>query len=109
MAKLRLHLANKLPGTQAFAMGRMTAAMLRFDLERAGIPYKDPATGEYFDFHSLRTQCATNLFRGGAHPAVAQARMRHCTIELTMGVYTKLDQDDQAEALKAMPKLSAGA
>ena len=108
-AKLRLHLANKLPGALAFSMGRMTAAMLRFDLARAGIPYEDPETGEVFDFHSLRVQCATNLARANVHPALVQKRLRHCTMDLTMNVYTKLSDEDQAAAVEAMPKLSTGA
>ncbi len=62
-----------------------------------------------FDFHALRVQCASSLARGGAHPAVAQARMRHSTIEMTMNLYTKLGQDGQQAALDAMPKLTVTA
>lgn len=106
---LRTHLRSKLPNAPAFNVPRRTADMLKRDLELASIPYVDPDSGEYFDFHSLRVQCATNLARGGAHPAVAQARMRHSTIKLTMDTYTRLGHDDQASALEALPKLSAGA
>lgn len=103
---LRTHLANKLPNAKAFTLPIRSADMLKDDLERAGILYRDPNTDEVFDFHSLRVQCATNLARGGAYPAVAQARMRHSTIELTMNTYTRLGQDGQTEALAALPKLS---
>ena len=83
--------------------------MIRADLSREGIPYRDPVTNEVFDFHSLRVQHATNLARGGAHPSVMQARMRHSTIQLTMDVYTRLGKDGQTAALDALPRLSAGA
>ena len=108
-ASLRTHLRSKLPSAPAFNVPRRTADMLKHDLELAKIPYIDPESGEVFDFHSLRVQCATNLARGGAHPSVAKAIMRHSTIKLTMDVYTRVAREDQASALEALPKLSAGA
>lgn len=108
-AQLRTHLASKLPSAAAFTLPGRTADMLKADLERAGIPYRDPDTGEVFDFHSLRYQCASNLARGGAHPSVMQARMRHSSITLTMNIYARLGQDGQAAALDALPRLSVGA
>ena len=75
----------------------------------AGIPKVD-ATGDVFNFHALRTQTGTDLARGGAHPAVAQRRLRHATVQLTLDVYTKLGLDEhQDAALKALPKLATGA
>ena len=95
-------------GMAALNVPYKTAEMLRTDLERAGLPYIDDA-GEVFDFHSLRVQCATNLARGGAHPTVAQARMRHSTIKLTMDLYTRVNPGERsAAALEALPNLSTG-
>ncbi|MEE9128453.1 MAG: tyrosine-type recombinase/integrase [Phycisphaerales bacterium] len=108
-AQLRTHLAKKLPSAAAFTIPGRTADMLKADLGRAGVPYRDPDSNEVFDFHSLRYQCASNLARGGAHPAVMQARMRHSSITLTMNVYTRLGQDGQTAALDALPRLSVGA
>lgn len=106
---LRRHFAKKLPAAAAFNMPKKTAVMVRRDLERAGIPAVD-ATGGVFNFHALRTQTATDLARGGAHPAVAQRRLRHATVQLTLDVYTKLGLDEhQDAALKALPKLATGA
>lgn len=109
VAQLREHLRNKLPSAPAFKMPTKQAMMLRFDLERAGLPYRDPDTGEYFDFHSLRVQTGTDLARGGAHPKAAQQRMRHSRIDLTMDIYTKLGLDEQDDALDALAKIAAGA
>ena len=107
-SRIREHLRTKLPGAQAFNVPQRTAEMLRSDLERAGLPYVDDA-GEVFDFHALRVQCATNLARGGAHPTVAQARMRHSTIKLTMDTYTRVNPGERsAAALEALPNLSTG-
>ena len=108
-AQLRTHLAKKLPSAAAFAIPTQTAEMIRADLKRAGIPYRDPETGEVFDFHGLRYQCAANLARGGAHPSVMQSRMRHSSVELTMNIYARLGKDGQTAALDALPRLSAGA
>ncbi len=107
--QLREHLRKKLPSAPAFKMPTKQAMMLRFDLERAGLPYRDPDTGEYFDFHSLRVQTATDLARGGAHPKAAQQRMRHSRIDLTLDIYTKLGLDEQDDALDALAKVAAGA
>src|SRR5205085_863821 len=43
------------------------AAMLRVDLETAGIPYRDDA-GRVFDFHATRGQFITRLAKSGVHP-----------------------------------------
>lgn len=107
-ARLRSHLKRKLSQAKAFTIPRRTADMLRKDLERAGISYRDE-DGAYFDFHSLRVQCASSLARGGAHPAVAQARLRHSSIRLTMDLYTRLGADEQTAALAALPRLTVGA
>ena len=107
-ARLRAELRTKTPAAAAFVVPQKTAAMLRADLERAGIP-SVADDGSVFDFHSLRVQCATDLARGGAHPAVAQARMRHSKIDLTMSTYTRLGRGDQAAALDALPRLTIAA
>lgn len=109
-ARLRIQLRNKLPTAPAFNLPKRTADMLKDDLRRAGIEYIDSETAEYFDFHSLRVQHATDLARGGASVAVAQARMRHSDPKLTMNIYTRLGKDGQTAALAALPKrsLSAG-
>ena len=107
-ARLRAELRTKATAAPAFVVPDRTADMLRADLERAGIPYA-AEDGSVFDFHALRVQCATDLARGGAHPAVAKARLRHSTIELTMGTYTRLGMDDQAAALDALPRLTVAA
>lgn len=109
VVQLREHLRNKLPSAPAFKMPTKQAMMLRFDLERAGFPYRDPDTGEYFDFHALRVQTGTDLARGGAHPKAAQQRMRHSRIDLTLDIYTKLGLDEQDDALDALAKVAAGA
>jgi integrase len=57
------------PGS--WAAKRHAAAMLRIDLEAAGIAYRD-GHGPVFDFHVLRDQFATGLARAGVHVRVAQ-------------------------------------
>lgn len=74
------------------------AEMLRLDLERAGIPYKD-AEGRVFDFHSFRHQYITTLVTGGIHPRLAQELARHSSPELTMKRYTHLNVFDVDQAV----------
>lgn len=49
------------PGATVFPLPQSTAHAMRIDLEKAGIPYKDPDSGEYADFHSLRHTFLTRI------------------------------------------------
>jgi integrase len=80
------------------------AAMVRIDLEAAGIDYADERD-RCFDFHALRGQFITMLALGGVHPKVAQVLARHSTITLTMDYYTRLEVRDVAGALDKLPAL----
>ena len=82
------------------------AAMLRFDLEAAGVPYTD-ADGRDFDFHALRHQFITMLARSGVHPKDAQALARHSTITLTMDRYTHVGLRDMGAAVASLPGMQA--
>ena len=79
------------------------AKMLRADLARAGIPYRD-AGGLVFDFHALRCQCATLADQAGVTPRVVQKLMRHSTLELT-GRYTRPRAVDLNRATESLPSL----
>ena len=91
-------------GVPAFPLPDRGAAMLRRDLDAAGIPYRDEA-GQVFDFHSLRCQCATLADQAGVSPRVVQRMMRHSTLELT-GRYTRPRVADLERAADALPNLA---
>jgi integrase len=91
-----------------------TAPMVRFDLANTvvmdangkeilpAIPYVDEH-GEYFDFHSLRHQCASLLAMNPETPeAVRQKAMRHKTPAMTRH-YSHAFEDQQREAIESMP------
>jgi integrase len=59
--------------------------------------------------HSLRHSFATLLSQAGIGPRVAQAAMRHSTIDLTMSVYTDPRLLDVAGAIAVLPVLRVGA
>ena len=80
------------------------AEMLRFDLEAAGIPYRD-AEGHVCDFHALRHSYITLLAKSGIHPKLAQELARHSDIRLTMNVYTHARLHDMAGAVDGLPAL----
>jgi hypothetical protein len=82
------------------------AVMLRFDLERAGIPYRDRGK-LVFDFHALRCQCATLADAAWVTPRVVQKLMRHSTLELT-GRYTRPRAVDIEKAAETFPSLRPG-
>ena len=71
-------------------------------LDAAGIPYRDPQ-GRVYDFHALRHQYITDLYRAGAHPKVIQTLARHSTIRLTMDRYTHAPDEDLQAALEGLP------
>lgn len=97
-------LADLGPDAPVFHLPRQKGAMmLRADLARAGIPYRD-ASGLVFDFHSLRCQCATLADAAGLSPRVVQKLMRHSSLEMT-GRYTKLRAVDIAGAAARFPCL----
>jgi integrase len=75
------------------------------DLEFAGIPKKDDR-GRTVDIHALRHTFGTHLSKAGVAPRVAQAAMRHSSIDLTMNVYTDPRLLDVHAALDSLPELS---
>jgi integrase len=85
----------------------VTQAMLKIfvrDLAYAGIPKLDDR-GRTACLHSLRHTFATLMSCGGVAPRVAQAGMRHSTIDLTMTTYTDARLLDVAGALEVLPNL----
>jgi integrase len=80
------------------------AAMVRRDLEAAGIPYRD-AAGRVFDFHSLRCELATLADAAGVSPRVVQRLMRHSKLEMT-GRYTRPRAVDIEAAASMLPALT---
>jgi integrase len=85
----------------SWAKRRRAGKILKRDLKRAGIEYRD-ASGRVVDFHGLRYTFITTLAKAGVHPAKAQRLARHSTITLTMDVYTALDLDDLREAVAGL-------
>ena len=79
------------------------AAMLKPDLELAGIEYE--TEDGVADFHSLRHTFGTLLARSGVSPQDAQKLMRHSDINLTMGIYTHLKLSDKAVAISKLPPI----
>jgi len=77
--------------------------MLREDLAKAEIPYRDP-DGRVFDFHSFRHQFISSLSEADVHPRTAQQLARHSTIELTMKRYTHLALRNIMGAVKSIPE-----
>lgn len=74
------------------------------DLAAAGIPKRDDR-GFTVDVHALRHTFATHLVAAGVAPRVAQAALRHSSLELTMQLYTDPRLLDVAGALAALPAL----
>ncbi len=81
---------------------KATGMMVRKDLERAGIPYKDEK-GRVADFHAAgRHSYITQLIRSGASIVEAKELARHADVRMTMR-YTHIGIDDQAKALASLP------
>lgn len=74
------------------------------DLKLAKIAKRDERN-RTVNVHSLRHTFATLMSRGGVAPRVAQAAMRHATLDLTMRVYTDPKLLDIAGALDMLPAL----
>ena len=75
------------------------------DLKVAGIPKRDDR-GRTIDVHALRHTFGTMLSMAGVAPRVAQAAMRHSSIDLTMNVYTDPRLLDVQGAVESLPQIS---
>ncbi len=84
---------------------RRTWRMVKLDLERVGIPYKN-ADG-VADFHSAgRHTYITELLRNGVSLVEARELARHSDVRMTMR-YTHIGLKDQAKALTKLKGLAA--
>lgn len=95
---LRPLVEGKPRGKPVLAVPEKTARMLKADLARAEIDYRDE-DGRIVDFHALRGTYITHLIESDAKPKVVQALARHSTIVLTLERYTHLGRDDLRAAL----------
>jgi integrase len=95
------YLERRHPGAPALPVPDRTSDMLRADLERAGIPYRDGA-GRVIDFHALRASYITNLIQSGADVKTAQMLARHSNPSLTISRYTHTDDARKRDALENM-------
>ncbi|MBM4041215.1 MAG: site-specific integrase [Planctomycetes bacterium] len=91
------------PDEPLFRVPRALVKVLRRDLKFAGISTDKDAQGRRLDVHCLRVSFSTLLTKTGAAPRVAQAALRHSTINLTMNTYTDETLLPVAEALEALP------
>lgn len=98
---------GKFPMAPVFQIPAKTAAMLREDLEAAGIPYKDES-GAVVDFHALRRTFVTLLEHAGAGVKTMQTLARHSTPVLTLNAYTDpASLTAQAATLARLPDLAS--
>ena len=91
------------PDEPLFRVPAALVKILRRDLEFAGISTKRDAQGRKLDVHCLRVSFSTLLTKAGAAPRVAQAALRHSTINLAMNVYTDESLLPVAETIEALP------
>jgi integrase len=105
MAELRRYVADCPAGQPIFPLrAGKGAVMLRYDLDAAGVPYRD-AAGRVFDFHCLRGMMATMGDAAGVPLGVNQRRMRHSTSKLTEKYIRPRSVDIKASANK-LPSLT---
>lgn len=94
--------------TRLFNIPKAFCKILDRDLKAAGISKRDDR-GRIIDVHALRHTFGTMLSKAGVSPRVAQAAMRHSTIDLTMNVYTDPRLLDVQGAVESLPQISTTA
>ena len=115
--ELQQYCQSKTPQAAVFRLrlSRMSR-MVQFDLSRTAvkdgngkvivpaIPYVE--NGLFFDFHSLRHQCASLLaMNPGASETVRQRALRHKTPQMTRH-YSHVFEEQQRAAIDALPDLT---
>ncbi len=93
------------PSRKLFYLPTGMIRILNRDLATAGIAKRDDR-GRTLDVHALRTTFGTLMSKGGVAPRVAQAAMRHSSIDLTMNTYTDPRLLDIQGAMESLPMLS---
>jgi integrase len=101
---LRRWIAGRAGAERLFAVNANLVKVFDRDLRFAGIPKRDERNRTAC-VHSLRHSFATLLSRGGVAPRIAQAAMRHASVEMTMQRYTDPKLLDVAGALRVLPEL----
>jgi len=98
-------LRGKLPSASVLGLPpsfrHMAPFWLKRDLEAAGIPYEDES-GRKADVHSLRSAFITTLVRSGANVKAVQLLARHSSPIETVGIYTRLNAQDERDAIGAI-------
>ncbi|MFM9962946.1 MAG: tyrosine-type recombinase/integrase, partial [Planctomycetaceae bacterium] len=98
--------AVELPAsTRLLNIPKAFCKILDRDLKAAGIPKSDDR-GRTIDVHALRHTFGTMLSMAGVAPRVAQAVMRHSSIDLTMNVYSDPRLLDVQGAVESLPQIS---
>ena len=106
LARIRAFAFRRRPGARLFAMPQPSRVvhMLRADLRRAGIPYRDER-GRYVDFHALRHTYISWLAGAIDNVRTVQELARHSTITLTIDRYCHVGQAEKQLAVDALPTL----
>ena len=91
--------------TRLLTIPKAFCRILDRDLKAAGIPKRDDRD-RTIDVHALRHTFGTMLSMAGVSPRVAQAAMRHSSIDLTMNVYTDPRLLDVQGAVESLPSMS---
>ena len=97
--------SNTLPASKLFNVPDDLSKVFERDRAVAGIAKSDDR-GRTVDVHALRHTFGTMLSKAGVSPRVAQAAMRHSSIDLTMNVYTDPRLLDVQGAVESLPSIT---
>lgn len=123
MDRVMQHLSAKLPTAPAFNIPQAAAIMLKQDMQAARQQWIDAVKDNpkehqrrvdsdflkvvthrgKADFHSLRHTFGTLLAEANVHPKTAMDLMRHSDINLTLALYTHSNDQQQTQAIDALP------
>jgi integrase len=107
VCRKRIGVAGRVTPPASMPLFNVPTGLVRIldrDLAAAGIPKRDDR-GRTIDVHAMRHTFASHLVAAGVAPRVAQAAMRHSSLELTMQLYTDPRLLDVAGALDRLPAL----
>lgn len=92
----------------AESLDKIIAAMNADEEERAVKEHRTPVVIEHINLHACRHSFATRCLEAGIAPKIVQSWLGHSSIEITLDLYSHVNQDVSFENMRRLEALYSG-